>query len=300
MVDIRKPRYQQAQQAAQASAAQAVRNLNSPQASTQQRAVQSLSPQRPPAARRDSGIDTLGINQQAAQQRSQNTRTSTPPPSYQGPDFFLQDYITGGGGGGRPAPRPSLPPIDWRDAAYKAQIASLNRALADFETGTRTNVGRFGEDFMRGLRSLGFRPGEGFEAAPDVTKFRDEAEAMAALRTPAARMAGGPAMDGQWDLEGAFDPFSAAARGTRTSRDEFAGRGTLRSSDFVQSFAEFQDRLNQQLEAMTSGQTRFLEDAARSVMQQRTGTQESREAAEREARARAAIRAADTGARVMD
>jgi hypothetical protein len=276
MADERKPAIQQAKKAAQAKSA-----------------TKGINP-RPTA-------DTLERNPQINRQYQQSIgRTPPPPPPPQGPDYFLENYSMGGGRGGGGGPKP---PIDFRDAAYNAQIASLNRALQDFETGTRSSTQRYGEDFMQGLRSLGFRTGEGFQAAPDVTKYADEASAMAALNTPAARMAarrpgtsptmpGSEPVGGEWDYEGAFNPFSAASRGTRTSRDEFAGRGTLRSSDFAKSYAEFQDRLNQQLEAMTSGRSRFLEDAARGVMQQRAGTQESIGAAEREARTRAAIRAA--------
>jgi hypothetical protein len=223
-----------------------------------------------------------------------------------------------------PEETPTTPsPIDWRDAAYNAQIASLNRALADYETGARTNLSRYGEDFMRGLGSLGFRAGEGFQAAPDVTQAQTAEAAQAAIQNAAIRSGrnftdgwgaateGGFTGDlgeriainpgaGSWDYEGAFNPFSSAARGTRSSRDEFAGRGMLRSSDFAQSYADFQDRLNQQLEAMGTGRTRFLEDISRGVLGQQTSTQEAREQAEREARARAAAMAAQSGATVMD
>jgi hypothetical protein len=95
-------------------------------------------------------------------------------------------------------------------------------------------------------------------------------------------------MQGQWDIEGEFDPYSAAARGTRGLRDEFAARGTLRSSDFGQTFGEFQNRLNEQLEAMETGRTRFGEDLASELAQQRATTNERRQAAERAASQRAA------------
>jgi hypothetical protein len=98
-------------------------------------------------------------------------------------------------------------------------------------------------------------------------------------------------MGGQWDLEGQFNPFSSAARGTRTSRDDFAGRGMIRSSDFTRSFAEFQDRLNQQLEGMETGQSRFLEDALTNLSSQRASAEERRAAAARDAAMRAAIQA---------
>jgi hypothetical protein len=97
-------------------------------------------------------------------------------------------------------------------------------------------------------------------------------------------------MGGQWDLEGEFNPFSSAARGTRSSRDDFAGRGTLRSSDFAQSFAEFQDRLNQQLEGMETGRGRFFEDALTNLSSQRATAQERRAAAQRDATMRAVLR----------
>jgi hypothetical protein len=93
---------------------------------------------------------------------------------------------------------------------------------------------------------------------------------------------------GDWDYEGRFSPFTAAARGTRGLRDEFAARGTLRGTDFGNTFAEFQDRLSDQLAAMETGRTRFEEDARRELAQQRTSTEERRQAAERAALSRAA------------
>ena len=206
----------------------------------------------------------------------------------------------GGGGGGREED------IDWRDASYWAQLASIDRALRDFETGLGTRVNRYGEDYTRGTKDLGYRTGEGFVAAPDILPFRTMEEGMAAIRRPGIARAmgataegGAPpmpssaaeALGGRWDYEGEFNPYSAATRGTRTARDEFAGRGMLRSSDFAQSYAEFQDRLNQQLEAMETGRGRFLEDAVTNLAQQRATAQERRESAARDAMMRAAIMA---------
>ena len=211
-------------------------------------------------------------------------------------DQFLGTPSGGGGGGGSaPAPAPGREPrsrpIDWRDAAYNAQIAAIDRALRDFETGLQTRGQRYGEDFTRGIRDLGFRAGEGFVAAPDILGFRNLAEGLQAVRRPRGVGSAAEMMGGTWDLEGEFNPFSAAARGTRSSRDEFAGRGTLRSSDFAQNFAEFQDRLNQQLEAMETGRGRFFEDALTQLSQQRATAEERRQAAQRDAMMRAAIMA---------
>jgi len=238
--------------------------------------------------------DTLERNPQI---RAQVLGTTTggrdnppPPPSGDTPSRAERQRARGGGS------------IDWRDASYNAQIAALNRALADFETGLSTRVGRYGEDFTRGIRDLGFRAGEGFVAAPDILGFRNLEEGLQAVRRPMARtmgedgqetpMTAAQMLGGQWDYEGEFNPFSAASRGTRTSRDEFAGRGTLRSSDFAKSYAEFQDRLNQQLEAMETGRGRFFEDALTNLSSQRASAEERRAAAQRDAMMRAAIMAA--------
>jgi hypothetical protein len=78
-------------------------------------------------------------------------------------------------------------------------------------------------------------------------------------------------------------------------RDEFAGRGTLRSSDFARSFGEFQSRLNDQLSAMETARGRFGQDLATEVAQQRTQSEERRQAAQRDAMMRAAVAAAQSG-----
>lgn len=226
----------------------------------------------------------------------------------------------------RPTPGPSPAPApapraterywyqpDWRDSAYNQQLAAINRALADYETELGLQSERYGTDYLTGVRRLGYRPGEGFSAMVDVlnlpmTQARtanamptgadalsavqqammpvmgygdDEAGSMARSATP--RYSGG-----QWDYEGQFDPFSAAARGTRTARDEFAGRGTLRSSDFAKSYADFQNRMGQQLESMERDRTRFFEDAAMEAAQRRSQAEEQRQSARVNAMARAA------------
>jgi hypothetical protein len=98
-----------------------------------------------------------------------------------------------------------------------------------------------------------------------------------------------------FDIEGEFDPYSAAARGTRSTRDEFAGRGTLRSSDFAKTFGDFQNRLNQQLGAMETSRTRFGQDLATDVARERTRSQERQQQAQRDAMMRAAVAAASGG-----
>jgi hypothetical protein len=189
-------------------------------------------------------------------------------------------------------------PLNWRDSAFNAQIASIQRALEDFETGAQTRGERYGQDFSTGLSRLGYRPAEGFQAMPNILEQLNQPQAMARGLSAEGMEGGGapavavPPVAGAFDIEGQFDPYSSAARGTRGLRDEFAGRGTLRSSDFAKTFGEFQNRLNQQLEAMETSRGRFGQDLATEVAQQRTQSQERQQAAQRDAMMRAAVAAA--------
>jgi hypothetical protein len=185
-------------------------------------------------------------------------------------------------------------PLNWQDSSYNAQIASIQRALQDFETGAQTRGERYGQDFSTGLSRMGYRPAEGFQAMPNILEMMNQPQAMSAMDgaeggAPAVSV---PRVSGSFDIEGEFDPYSAAARGTRSTRDEFAGRGTLRSSDFAKTFGEFQNRLNQQLEAMETSRGRFGQDLATEVAQQRSATQDRLQAAQRDAMLRAATAAA--------
>ena len=182
---------------------------------------------------------------------------------------------------------------DFRDSEYNSQIASLNKALSNFETGAQQRAERYGIDYLQGVRNIGYRPSPKFVAMPNILEAGQEEGAEPTTRsaraiTGAEEPDATRGMQGMWDLEGQFDPYSAAARGTRGTRDEFAARGTLRSSDFGRTFGEFQNRLNEQLGAMETGRTRFAEDLSSEVAQQRTQTEERRQAAERAAIDRAA------------
>jgi hypothetical protein len=173
-------------------------------------------------------------------------------------------------------------PLDFRDSSYNSQIAAIERALRDFETGSATRGQRYQEDFTTGLGRLGFRPAPQPMMAARSMEGADGAEGAVGFAT-------GP-MQGSFDIEGEMDRTSAAARGTRGMRDEFAGRGTLRSSDFANSFSDFQNRLQQQLTGMETGRTRFGEDLATELAQFQTRTQEQRQAAEAAAQNRALMR----------
>ena len=192
-----------------------------------------------------------------------------------------------GGGGGRGTPSD----LGFADSAYNTQIAALERALRDFETGATTRGERYGQDFMTGLGRLGYQPGSNFQAMPNIVEALNQPQAMArGMSEGAPGVAVAPVSGGRFDIEGQMDRTSAAARGTRGMRDEFAGRGTLRSSDFAKSFGDFQNRLGQQLQAMETGRGRFAEDLGTELAQFRARTGEQKAAAEESARSRAIMR----------
>jgi hypothetical protein len=183
--------------------------------------------------------------------------------------------------------------INWQDSAYNTQIAALERALRDFETGTTTRGERYGQDFTTGLSRLGYQPASDFQAMPNIVEALNQPQAMArgmSVEEGAPAIAVAPVAGGRFDIEGQMDRTSAAARGTRGMRDEFAGRGTLRSSDFAKGFGDFQNRLGQQLQAMETGRGRFAEDLATELSQFRARTGEQKAAAEESARNRAIMR----------
>jgi hypothetical protein len=227
----------------------------------------------PAATARQESINTAaGVNR---------TPTITTPTGRDGDD--------GGGGADQVATRsPQLSDfaMDYRDPEYNAQIASLQRALQDFETGAQQRAERYGIDYLQGVRNIGYRPDPSFVAMPNILEMAQQRSAPRAITGAESDEVQLPA--GEWDYEGQFNPFSAAARGTRGTRDEFAGRGTLRSSDFAQNYAQFQNRLLDQLGAMETGRTRFTEDTAQELAARRAGTTEQTQAAQRAASARAA------------
>jgi hypothetical protein len=147
---------------------------------------------------------------------------------------------------------------------------------------------------------MGYRPAAGFQAMPNILEQLDQPQTVSA--TSAVEGAEGavpavslPPVAGAFDIEGQFDPYSAAALGARNLRDEFAGRGNLRSSFFARDFGEFQKRLNDQLSAMETARGRFGQSLASEVAQRRTQAQEQQEAARQNAIMRAAVASAQAG-----
>ena len=205
------------------------------------------------------------------------SRTTLGNPDRDNPDRDNPDRDNPDGGGNDRRIDTSAP--EYRDAEYNAQIASLNKALEDYEIGAQQNADRYGQDFRTGVQQMGFRP-TGPAGFGDILSQEDPSVSSRMMATPE-----GPG--GQWDLEGQYDPYSAAAKGTRGLRDDFAARGTLASSDFGQTFGEFQDRLDDQLTSMNLAKARFGENLQRDLASQRSNTEERRQATGRTAQQRA-------------
>jgi hypothetical protein len=248
-----------------------------------------------PSAARGPSLDSPSVANRRAQQDAdlRSIRTPASGGGGGGGGGGTGGGSSGGGGGGGGG--------GWQDAAYNEQIAAINRALADFETKLGQKTSDYGTDYLTGIRQLGYRPGEDWSANVDIFSLPifEQTDKKGRVRpaTPSSEVIAKavqeatPGLQGGWDYEGNFNPFSAASRGTRTSRDDFAGRGLLRSSDFAQSYAQFQDRLQEQLNSMETGRSRFYRDSAIGLGGERASAEERRQAARRDAVLRAAVRA---------
>lgn len=187
--------------------------------------------------------------------------------------------------------------INWRDSTYNDQIAAINKALQEYESGAIGSAERYGTDYMTGLQRLGYTPGAGFVAMPNIIEALNAAGA--ADTTAGAADAEMPQdliapVEGAFDIEGIESPYSTAAQGVRALRDEFAARGGLQSTDFARKFNEFRNQLDEQLRGMETGRSRFAEDLYRRVGGERQAAEERRNQARRDAMQRAALQAAST------
>ena len=190
----------------------------------------------------------------------------------------LTSSSSGGGGGS----------TNWRDATYNEQIASINRALAEYESGAIGQGERYGTDYLTSLQRLGYMPGSSFVAMPNIIEMLNAAGDQAAGVTDAPAGLTTP-VEGAFDIEGVQSPYSTAARGVRSLRDEFAARGGLQSTDFARMFGEFQNQLQEQLRGMETGRSRFAQDLYERIGGERQSAEDRRQQARRDAMQRAAL-----------
>lgn len=149
-----------------------------------------------------------------------------------------------GGGGGyvdsTPAPPPPPPPPSEEDylkgdAAYKAQIAALAKALQDYTADDTAQRTKYETDYGTGLKQLGW--------TPDDPKTADINE-------------------GAWNWE---DQLTASGRANENQLNDFASRGMLQSSAYAQAQNDLQRSFNDQLGSVNKARGDFLSQRDRDL-----------------------------------
>jgi len=190
--------------------------------------------------------------------------TSLPTGGYQG------SY--GGGTGGVPAsPLDSLSAApqnddDWLagDSSYQAQLAALQRALADSEADYTAQSTKYDTDYNDSLKNLGW-----LKAMQD-----DPATADVDETTP-----------GGWNFQ---DQNTSAGRAFSGQQNDFASRGLLQSSLYGTAQDNLTRSLNDQLGSVNTGRQTFMDDVTR----QRASGQNQNQLSQQQARAEALARRA--------
>lgn len=198
-------------------------------------ATRNVANAQPKAASR--GGDSRGGSFAYGKGKTATAPVTPPTPQPQAP---AQDYSGGYDGGyGRNTALPyAAGPVDtgmseqdWLagDSAYAAQLAALQRALADTTADFTAQKSKYDVDYNDSLRTLG---------------WRQEAE-------------GNP---GSWNLD---DLTTASGRAFQNQQNDFASRGVLQSSLYGTANDNLMRSLNDQLTSVNTGRTNFLDDMTR-------------------------------------
>lgn len=115
------------------------------------------------------------------------------------------------------------------DSVYAAQVAALNRALQNFQANQALGADFQNQDYSKGLRNLGFNAGTG-----------------------------------QYDVEDKMQGYGGA---TNAARQNYAGRGMLRSSGYGTTTANLNRSFNDQKSSMDQAQQNFKSQQARDAAQ---------------------------------
>lgn len=118
------------------------------------------------------------------------------------------------------------------DSAYAAQVAALNRALENFQANQALGADIQGQDYSKGLRNLGWNAGTG-----------------------------------QWDVEDKYQGYGGA---TNAARQNYAGRGMLRSSGYGTTRANINRSFGEQKTGMDQSMQNFRTQQARDLAQYST------------------------------
>lgn len=118
------------------------------------------------------------------------------------------------------------------DSVYAAQVAALNRALENFQANQALSTDIQNQDYSKGLRNLGWNAGTG-----------------------------------QWDVEDKYQGYGGA---TNAARQNYAGRGMLRSSGYGTTRANINRSFGEQKSGMDQAMQNFNTQQARDLAQYST------------------------------
>jgi len=115
------------------------------------------------------------------------------------------------------------------DSVYAAQVAALNRALQNFQANQALGADFQNQDYSKALRNLGYNAGTG-----------------------------------QYDVEDKMQGYGGA---TNAARQNYAGRGMLRSSGYGTTRANLNRSFGEQKSSMDQAQQNFKAQQARDFAQ---------------------------------
>ena len=157
------------------------------------------------------------------------------------------------------APKPPAKPVapsepDWLagDSAYQAVLTALGKQLSNFNTDLDTQLGNYSDNYAASLKDLGYKPG--LDGAT-----------------------------GTWDFE---NPLTASGRANENLVNDFAARGMLQSTGYVDAQNQLQTSLMDQLKQLNTARDQFSGGLAnqRSAFTDQTDTAKQQAMAESIAR----------------
>lgn len=172
-----------------------------------------------------------------------------------GGGFNEAGSLAGGGGGTGGAP--STEDYLAGDSAYQAQLAALNKALADYQADQTNQDSQYNTQYGQGLASLGYNQ-------PDPTD---------------------PNAVGGWNFQ---DQNTSAGRSYQNQLNDFASRGELQSSGYGTALDNLTRSLDTQKGSMDTAKQSFEDNLASQLAQQQNSNTLSIQQAKADAIARRA------------
>lgn len=210
------------------------------------------------AAGRGGGSRTATTRSASTAGRGGGARTPAPTP-IQTPAVTPDNFSDNFGGGGSIDPYSALPTTNVGADYAAAQVAALGAALKNYEADYAANKANYGLDYGEGLRKLGWS----WTKAPSEAML-DEMTYV----TGKGLMSGTGDTATPVDVSGQFsyeDPNTASGRAYQNQLNDFAARGMLRSTDFVNARQDLGRTLTDQFGAMQNARQRYIADLNRQL-----------------------------------